>query len=465
MVASTPARGRVAPVAVLAVTLIVFGLAVAYVTFWLRSGLREQVLRREADALAEVASLQLANEAEALAKLGVTDAPGELLNAVLKTSKLRGVFAVRVFDAEQRFSGAVPLPWSETPPAGEEWRALLAGTPVVRLHPREFAAEIIGLAPPDTGSAGEPLLETWLPLRSAGQVELAGAAQLWTDGRTIAAEFASLDRRLMTQAFLAWGAGSLLIGGLLTWAFRQLAAANLALRARTEDLLRANRELTLAAKTSAMGAVAAHLMHELKTPVAGLEQLVAAQAELTASSEPGSALSAASELTQRLRSMINDAVGVMRDEQTGTHFELTAAEIVGLVAQKMESLATSRGVRLLIEGELPFALRARAANLALLVLKNLVQNAIEASPAGGVVRLGAVAEQRRCVIYVEDQGTGLPPTVRDRLFQPCVSSKQGGSGLGLALSQQLARQGGGKIELARSDAKGTRFHLVFDPES
>jgi signal transduction histidine kinase len=462
MSASTPSSARLAPVAVLAVTLFVFALVVAYVTLWLRSGLRQQILQREAEALTEVASLQLTTEADALAQLGIKDAPGQLLNAVLKTSKLRGVFAVRVFDAEQHVVGALPFPWSDSPPPSADWSLLLGGAPIVRLHARETAAEVVGLVPDATNEEkGEPLLETWLPLRRADSARVAGAAQLWTDGHAVATEFGALDQRLFTQAILAWGAGAAIIGYLLTWAFRRLDAANRELRARSEDLLRANRELALAAKASALGTVTAHLMHELKNPVAGLEEFVASQSEGGAPDDGGE-LAAASELTRRLRRMINDVVGVMRDEQTGAHFELSAAEVTELAVDHVRRIAEDRGVALRRDAHCEIGLPARRANLAGLVLRNLLQNAIEASPTGAAVRVTADTVGDTVRFSVVDSGPGLPPSVRARLFQPCTSTKAGGSGLGLALSQQLARQAGGEIRLLRSEADGTCFQLILD---
>ena len=108
----------------------------------------------------------------------------------------------------------------------------------------------------------------------------------------------------------------------------------------------------------------------------------------------------------------------------------------------------------------PFA--GRRANLAGLVLRNLLQNALEATPTGGSVRLTSCAVPAEAIAFlVEDSGTGLPDAVRARLFQPCPSSKPGGSGLGLALSQQLAQQAGGRLELVRSDPLGTCFRLVL----
>ena len=65
---------------------------------------------------------------------------------------------------------------------------------------------------------------------------------------------------------------------------------------------------------------------------------------------------------------------------------------------------------------------------------------------------------------MEDRAGGLPSTVRGRLFQPCASTKIGGSGLGLALSHQLAQQAGGRLELLRSDERGTIFRLGLAAE-
>lgn len=461
MTSSTSSPGRFAPVAVLAVTLLVFAVVVAYVTLRLRTGLREQILQREAQALTEVASLQLTTEADALAAVGVANAPGELLNAVLKTSKLRGVFAIRVFDAEGHFNGALPIPWSESPPAAEDWRELTAGRPIARLHARETAAEVIGLAPPSRkGHPSEPLLETWLPIRSSSSSGLAGVAQMWTDGESVAAEFGGLDRRLWTQAALAWLAGAVIITAMLGWAFRRLSQANAALRARTDDLMRANRELELTAKTSALGAVAAHLMHELKNPLTGLEEFVAGQAEQAGGGD-GAELASATELTRRLRTMINDVAAVMRDEQTGASFELSCADILSLAEAKARPIAASRRVNVFSDPKSECELPARRANLAVLVLQNLLQNAIEASRPDGTVGIGAASDEHAIRFFVEDGGGGLPANVRNRLFQPCSSTKPGGSGLGLALSQQLARQAGGRIELTRTGPDGTRFDLVL----
>src|SRR4051812_3734578 len=98
--------GRFARTAVPALTVIVFATVVAIVTLQLRAGLRDQMLRREAEKFAAVASMQLDNAVDALGDTPVAQAPAILFNAVLKTSKLSGVVGVRVFDAQGQKNGA-----------------------------------------------------------------------------------------------------------------------------------------------------------------------------------------------------------------------------------------------------------------------------------------------------------------------------------------------------------------------
>ncbi|HVU32765.1 MAG TPA: HAMP domain-containing sensor histidine kinase [Opitutaceae bacterium] len=449
------------------VTLTVFAGVVAYVTWDLRAGLREQILRREADALMQVASVQLSTETETLADLGLKDAPGELLNAVLRAStKIQGVFAVRVFDSKREFNGALPLPWSEEPPPLAMWQRLESGRPITHLWSRlEARRDLPGLAMPANGSPlSLPVVSTWVPLRTAAGAPLAGVAQFWIDGQALALEFQALDRKLLPQAATAFLAGATLISLLLGWAYRRLAETNRQLSARTDDLLRANRELALAAKASALGTVTAHLMHELKNPVVGLEEFVVTQSELGTKGENDGEFAAAFELTKRLRTMINDVVSVMRDEETGTDFELTCEEIAELAMEKIKPAAAARAVTLERQITSTTSLSARRATLGGLVLRNLLQNAVEASSAGTTVRVEAEAHESGISFRVRDHGGGLPAAVRERLFQPCASTKRGGSGLGLALSQQLARQAGGRIELEHSDEHGTCFRLVLPRE-
>jgi signal transduction histidine kinase len=95
------------------------------------------------------------------------------------------------------------------------------------------------------------------------------------------------------------------------------------------------------------------------------------------------------------------------------------------------------------------------------VLTNLVQNAIEALPQGGQVRVSAAASAQGVTLHVEDSGPGLPPEVLHRLFEPLVTTKPTGVGLGLALVKRIAERHGGRVELSSGALGGVRFGVFF----
>ena len=80
------------------------------------------------------------------------------------------------------------------------------------------------------------------------------------------------------------------------------------------------------------------------------------------------------------------------------------------------------------------------------VLRNLVTNALEASPGPGTVSVSVRVDGPEYVeIAVADRGPGLPATVRERLFEPFVTTKPGGTGLGLAIARRLVEAHGGRL--------------------
>jgi two-component system C4-dicarboxylate transport sensor histidine kinase DctB len=94
------------------------------------------------------------------------------------------------------------------------------------------------------------------------------------------------------------------------------------------------------------------------------------------------------------------------------------------------------------------------------VLVNLLQNAVQAAGEGGQIMLAVTRAAGTLRLSVTDDGPGVPADLRDTLFQPFVTSKAEGIGLGLAIARDIMRQIGGDL-VHESAASGTRFTMIM----
>jgi len=447
----TVLQSRRLPALVIALALAVLAGVVVLATLQARQRIREQIAGRDGEVLYAIALWHYAEDVkEGLA--GPALSAGDQLNVALKSSELRGVLGVRLFDPDGRFIDSFPLYVTEEDLPQEHLSTLKTLRPVSRFHPRAEMAALF--YPGDTAPTNTiPLLEVCVPLHAENGPP-AGIAQFLVEGHSIQGEYANLDRLLATRAVFAFAAGGTVLAATLAWAFRRLRRAQRLLTERTENLVRANQELALAAKTSALGAVAAHLIHGLKNPLAGLQNYVASRGSIPESDEAADWQQAVAS-TRRMQTMINQVVGVLREEQAGTHYEVTLTELEEIVRGRVQPLAHESGVGFTTVIQAEAALPNRVANLVALILVNLVENAVQATPKGRAVELRVNRAGRRLVCEVRDEGSGFPADTP--LFMPCRSAREGGTGIGLALCKQLANHLGAELELVTSTAAGCVF--------
>ncbi len=437
----------------------VFAALVCGLTLNLRSELRSQMLLREADAIHAVAQMQLDAAQQRLVGVEVGEKVETLYSAVLESSRLKGVLSIRLFDEKGVLRNA--MPFIDDVGSGKWWPTI-PDSPMARFSPGAFLESAYSTAAeisPD--SVRVPLLEVVVPLRDVprgGQV--IGVAQYWIHGASVEEEFKSMDQKLAWQAGLAFFGAAAVVILVLAWAFDRLEKANRLMREQGIDLARANQELDFSAKMNAIGAISAHLIHGLNNPLVGLEGYTADKALSEENSDKGEAWLLARDSTRRLRGIINEVLTLLRDEAGGSlDYTLTSSDILEMTRKRCAAAAASVGVEISLVSEVSFVLPARTANLVGLVLYNLANNAIYVSPLGSKVVLEARKTESRAEFLVSDQGSGIPDAVRGCLFQPKASTKEGGSGMGLAISSRLARHAGGCLELLRSDTHGTVFQL------
>lgn len=411
--------------------------AIALISLWLRSGLRAQVLQREAATLQAITLWQRELETERLASLGLSPDDREFALIALQVSRLPYMVAGEAFNlAGEPASG--PVPGIPAPDAAE-WERLRRLEPFARLLGEQ-----------------EPSLEVTLPLHAPDSDVLTGALRCRMDATALRAELALMDRRLIGQALTVWTCTGLTLALALLLVSRRLDRAERELLARTADLQHANRELTFAAKTSALGAITAHLVHGLRNPVAGLADL---------EKSPGSAqdsdvtLREASRAARRIRQMVDEVVTLLREERSDPTYEISQREILTLVEREVGDFARDRGVRLTVEAGTDLPLDNRSAALVVAILRNLARNAVEATPRDARVWLRSSTHLGGPVFAVADEGPGLPPGVAARLFEPTTSSKSDGAGIGLAICHQLALHLGAELGPDPSHRPGTCFRL------
>ncbi|MBS0663705.1 MAG: HAMP domain-containing histidine kinase [Verrucomicrobia bacterium] len=452
-------QSRRTVVAVLIAMLAILAGLVGGLTGWLRSRLHAEVLQREAEAMHAVALMQVAAVQAREAGASAGDGEAALFTAVLESSRLRGVLAVDLRDEQGALRLALPEPAADQ--GQKPWWPANPDQPLVRYQAHGSLEAVFGakLAPGDEPTRA-PLLEIVVPLRAGAAAGIRlGVAHYWIDGGTVAAEFARMDQGLLGLAVLAFLGGAALVTGVLVWALRRLGAAELRLAEQGQDLARANQELDFAAKTGAIGAISAHLIHGLKNPLAGLEGFVSDPASAQAGPQ-GEAWRGAVETTRRLRALVQEVTVVLRAEAAGrAEYPVPAAEWLGAAAERLRNRARPAGVEVEF-GPAPTAtVTGRTANLGGLILDNLVGNAVEATPPGGRVRVTATATNETLDLLVEDTGPGLSDEARAALFRPVRSTKRHGGGVGLAISHQLARHLGGALELVHSGPAGSAFRL------
>jgi signal transduction histidine kinase len=91
-------------------------------------------------------------------------------------------------------------------------------------------------------------------------------------------------------------------------------------------------------------------------------------------------------------------------------------------------------------------------------LDNLILNAIQNTPSGGMITVSAISVDGRLRLRVADTGAGVPAEIRDRLFEPFVTGRTDGTGLGLSIVREIARAHGGDARVGDSE-EGAVFEI------
>lgn len=99
------------------------------------------------------------------------------------------------------------------------------------------------------------------------------------------------------------------------------------------------------------------------------------------------------------------------------------------------------------------------------IIVNLVQNAIQAMPKGGELRISASHRSKHILISIEDTGEGIPEKVKDTIYSPLFTTKSKGQGFGLAVVKRLTEAQNGTITYQTKQGKGTKFIIQLPAQT
>ena len=164
------------------------------------------------------------------------------------------------------------------------------------------------------------------------------------------------------------------------------------------------------------------------------------------------------EAVDRMEKMIDNVVSTIRDNEDRVLYDITVCDLLTVFQDRFMSVLNKNNVILKVESIDESRLDNREAGLVLLIIENLVSNAVDACRNGGEISLCTLYPG---VIRVSDNGSGLSKDLQGKLFQAGSSAKMKGSGLGLAISKQLANSIGAELLLVETSKNGTVFELCL----
>ena len=220
-------------------------------------------------------------------------------------------------------------------------------------------------------------------------------------------------------------------------------------------------------RLASLGQLASGFSHEMNTPLATVltcvEGILRDARAQPASPEWAGAFESATvarEQILRCRGITQHFLRLSRGQSSADIVDLE--QTLRAVARLVEPFAREHGVRIDV-GPLAPGLHVRADESELQhALINLVLNAVQACRPGGYVALTAERDQL-LRLRVTDDGCGIPADQRTRIFEPFVSLRKGGSGLGLFLSLNFVRRWGGDIAIESEPGRGSTFEIRLPP--
>lgn len=404
-----------------------------------------------------LASLVLPAGMRALLYLNLDPAyqPANLLNSLGPADDAERLAPIIEKEQQQPNAQTLRINWTSDPANAEIFHAL----PLLGRQKDLLGVLLVGNSQREVAILEDHII--WLALGVAGIGLFIGLLLSWWGAARVTRPVRRLAEGAREVAGGNWNAHVDVRGG------GEIGQLGRTFNQMTQQLIEQRERLVQAERVAAWREVARRLAHELKNPLFPLQTTVE-NCQRAKEQNPELFEEVFRESTGILLSEIENLkaiVGRFSDFSKMPQPELASVNLNDVVRNVVKLFEAQFGAvgrppitpELHLEENLPVI----QADSTLLhrALENLVLNAMDAMPAGGVLMLSTTHKDGHVQLEISDTGTGLTPEECDRLFTPYYTTKQHGTGLGLAIVQSVISDHGGRISIESETGVGTSFHI------
>jgi signal transduction histidine kinase len=227
-----------------------------------------------------------------------------------------------------------------------------------------------------------------------------------------------------------------------------------------ESVRRIEDEIELSRRLAAIGRLTSGVAHEVKNPINAIVIHLEVLRERLQGLDPATRrhMDIITSEIHRLDRVVQTLVDFTRP----VDLKLAETDLLGLV-EDVVVLASPEAERLGVRIEHTSSTPARPvkvdADLLKQALLNVVINGIQAMPEGGALRIHLSSENGSAEIQVQDDGPGISPEIRDKIFNLYFTTKEKGSGIGLAMTYRVMQLHNGSVDFVSEPGEGTIFRL------
>jgi PAS domain S-box-containing protein len=227
------------------------------------------------------------------------------------------------------------------------------------------------------------------------------------------------------------------------------------------ELREIQQALLQSEKLAAMGRLTSQIAHELNNPIYGImNTLELLKTEIPHESKRRRILELSLSEIQRLSEMLRNMLSFSKPEEEKRR-PIKIDELLEGILLMMEKQMRESNIQVetFFDPDIPEIMAST--NQMRQVMLNLIKNAKEAMPKGGILTVRTKREEDKVLILIQDTGLGIPEEIRDKIFEAFFTTKQKvkGVGLGLSVCYGIIKDHGGEIKVESEEGKGTTFTI------